>query len=148
MCRLLAEHRLEPDDPMSFLLLDAAGARTDSDAISAVLARLGGAWRAARLLRLVPRWLRDPLYRRLARNRYRWFGRREACYLPPAAEQDRFLQVGSTPPPPRIVPCSSGAVSRAVIHVGAAVPQHAGHIGGRTAAAAPPGAPHPPASPE
>src|SRR3546814_5037481 len=98
MCRLLAEHRLEPDDPMSFLLLDAAGARTDSDAISAVLARLGGAWRAARLLRLVPRWLRDPLYRRLARNRYRWFGRREACYLQPAAEQDRFLQVGATPP--------------------------------------------------
>src|SRR3546814_9805556 len=66
--RLLAEHGLEPDDPMSFLLLDASGARTDSDAIIAVLARLGGAWRAARLLRLVPRWLRDPLYRRLARN--------------------------------------------------------------------------------
>src|SRR3546814_2950136 len=49
--RLLAEHGLEPDDPMSFLLLDASGARTDSDAIIAVLARLGGAWRAARLLR-------------------------------------------------------------------------------------------------
>src|SRR3546814_9296764 len=86
--RLLAEHGLEPDDPMSFLLLDASGARTDSDAIIAVLARLGGAWRAARLLRLVPRWLRDPLYRRLARNRYRWFGRREACYLPPAARSE------------------------------------------------------------
>ncbi len=89
--QLLARHGLDPDDPMSFLLLDASGARTDSDAIIAVLDRLGGAWRAARVLRWVPRRLRDPLYRRLARNRYRWFGRRETCYLPPAAERDRFL---------------------------------------------------------
>ena len=89
--RLLDAHGLDPDDPMSFLLLDASGARTDSDAIIAVLARLGGGWRVARVLRWVPRRLRDPLYRRLARNRYRWFGRREACYLPSAVERDRFL---------------------------------------------------------
>ena len=56
-----------------------------------VLEKLGGAWRAARVLRLLPRRLRDRLYRALARNRYRWFGKRETCYLPPAAEQDRFL---------------------------------------------------------
>src|SRR3546814_3200405 len=75
---------------MSFLRLDASRARTDSDAIIAVLIRLGGAWRAAHLLRMVPRRLRDPLYRHLARSRYRWFGRREACYVPPAAERARF----------------------------------------------------------
>lgn len=89
--RLLAGHGLDPDDPMSFLLLDASGARTDSDAILAVLGRLGGAWRVASLLRLLPRRLRDALYRRLARNRYRWFGRKDACYLPAAEEQHRFL---------------------------------------------------------
>jgi len=89
--RLLAAHGLDPDDPMSFLLLDASGARTDSDAIIAVLARLGGAWRVMGLLRWIPRGLRDPLYRQLARNRYRWFGRRDACYLPSAAERSRFL---------------------------------------------------------
>lgn len=89
--RLLAAHGLDPDDPMSFLLLDAAGATTDSDAIIAVLARLGGAWRIARALSVVPRGLRDPLYRWLARNRYRWFGRKDACYLPTEADRDRFL---------------------------------------------------------
>lgn len=89
--RLLATHGLDSDDPMSFLLLDASGARIDSDAIIVVLEKLGGAWRAARVLRLLPRHLRDRLYRALARNRYRWFGKRETCYLPPAAEQDRFL---------------------------------------------------------
>lgn len=76
---------------MSFLLLDAAGATTDSDAIIAVLARLGGAWRIARALSVVPRGMRDPLYRWLARNRYRWFGRKDACYLPTEADRDRFL---------------------------------------------------------
>jgi predicted DCC family thiol-disulfide oxidoreductase YuxK len=89
--RLLDAHGLDPDDPMSFLLVDASGARTDSDAIIAVLARLGGVWRAARLLRMVPRRLRDPLYRRFARNRYRWFGKKDACYLPSAAQRNRFL---------------------------------------------------------
>lgn len=89
--RLLDAHGLDPDDPMSFLLLDASGPRTDSDAIIAVLARLGGAWRLARALRLVPRGLRDPLYRRLARNRYRWFGKKNACYLPSTAQRNRFL---------------------------------------------------------
>jgi predicted DCC family thiol-disulfide oxidoreductase YuxK len=89
--RLLDAHGLDPDDPMSFLLVDASGARTDSDAIIAVLARLSGVWRAARLLRMVPRRLRDPLYRRFARNRYRWFGKKDACYLPSAAQRNRFL---------------------------------------------------------
>jgi predicted DCC family thiol-disulfide oxidoreductase YuxK len=88
---LLAAHGLDPDDPLSFLLLDAGGARTDSDAILAVLARLGGGWRFAALLRWLPRGLRDALYRALARNRYRWFGRRDACYLPSADEVHRFL---------------------------------------------------------
>ncbi|HVI57351.1 MAG TPA: thiol-disulfide oxidoreductase DCC family protein [Luteimonas sp.] len=89
--RLLAAHGLDPEDPLSFLLLDARGARTDSDAIVAVLQRLGGAWRAAGVLRLVPRGMRDPAYWWLARNRYRWFGRKDACYLPSAAERHRFL---------------------------------------------------------
>ncbi len=88
---LLAAHGLDADDPMSFLLLDPSGARTDSDAIVAVLVRLGGPWRAASLLRVLPRGLRDRMYRVLARNRYRWFGRRDACYLPPEGECDRFL---------------------------------------------------------
>jgi predicted DCC family thiol-disulfide oxidoreductase YuxK len=39
----------------------------------------------------MPRPLRDWLYNRLARNRYRWFGRRDACYLPTPELAPRFL---------------------------------------------------------
>ena len=40
--------------------------------------------RLVALFRLLPRLLRDPFYRWIARNRYRWFGRREACMVPSA----------------------------------------------------------------
>lgn len=88
---LLRQHGLNPDDPLSMLLVDGDAARSDTDAIIAVLTGLGGAWRLVGALRVVPRVLRDPLYRWIARNRYRWFGRREQCLLPDMADRDRFL---------------------------------------------------------
>ncbi|VXA98601.1 conserved hypothetical protein [Luteimonas sp. 9C] len=88
---LLLAHGIDPADPVSFLLVDGDAAWHDSDGVIEVLRRLGRHWRAAALLRLVPRALRDPAYRLLARNRYRVFGRRETCMVPPAEMRARFL---------------------------------------------------------
>ncbi len=55
------------------------------------LAQLGGLWRAAAMLRLVPPPLRDAVYAIVARNRYRWFGKRASCRVPTPAEQARFV---------------------------------------------------------
>lgn len=88
---LLATHGLSPDDPLSFLLVEDGRAHTDSDAVLRVLTGLGGVWRLADVARIVPRPLRDAGYRLLARNRYRWFGRRDACFMPGAEERARFL---------------------------------------------------------
>ena len=66
-------------------------AYTDTDAIMRVLAGLGGIWKLAVLARVLPQLLRDRGYRWLARNRYSWFGRHEACYLPTPAQRARFL---------------------------------------------------------
>ena len=57
----------------------------------ALLGGLGGAWRVAGLGRLLPRALRDRLYRLVARNRYRLFGRRDTCRLPDPDQRDRFI---------------------------------------------------------
>ncbi len=98
--RLLAENGLDPDDPLSFLLVEydlqrdtASTPRvsTDSDAVRRVLMGLGGAWRLAALAAVLPRAVRDPLYRIVARNRYRWFGRHDACLLPDPEQALRFL---------------------------------------------------------
>ena len=88
---LLAAYGLDPNDPSSLLLVEGGRAYADTDAIRRVLAGLGGAWRIAQLIVLIPRALRDPLYRHAARNRYRWFGRRDACPLPSADDRERFL---------------------------------------------------------
>ena len=56
-----------------------------------VFARLGFPWLILSSGLLIPRALRDPLYRWIARNRYRWFGRREVCRIPTPAERERFL---------------------------------------------------------
>lgn len=89
---LLTGHGLDSDDPVSFLLLDEAGAHTDTDAIVRVIAGLGGGWRVAALGRFVPRFVRDPLYRMAARNRYRWFGRHDACRVPDPEQRHRFIE--------------------------------------------------------
>jgi predicted DCC family thiol-disulfide oxidoreductase YuxK len=88
---LLAAHGLDPQDPTTFLLFDPPRARTDSDAVIAVLEGLGGFWRTTTVLRAIPNAWRDAGYRWLARNRYRWFGKRTSCYLPAAGDRERFL---------------------------------------------------------
>jgi predicted DCC family thiol-disulfide oxidoreductase YuxK len=89
---LLIEHGIDPDDPLSFLLLEDKKGYTDTDAIVRILRSFGPGWKfIAVLVSIVPRFVRDPLYRWIARNRYRMFGRRAACRVPTADIADRFL---------------------------------------------------------
>jgi predicted DCC family thiol-disulfide oxidoreductase YuxK len=62
-----------------------------SEAAVYVLGRIRGPLRAARALRLLPRFLRDPVYALVARSRYRWFGKFESCPLPRPEWRERFL---------------------------------------------------------
>jgi predicted DCC family thiol-disulfide oxidoreductase YuxK len=80
--RLLAQHGIDPEDPATFLVVDHQRAMTESDAAIHVIVTVGGWWRVFSALRIIPKPWRDAMYRLLARNRYRWFGRREVCYLP------------------------------------------------------------------
>ncbi|WP_058835490.1 thiol-disulfide oxidoreductase DCC family protein [Luteimonas abyssi] len=89
--RLALAHGLDPEAPVSLLLLDHDGPHLDSEAIIRVLTGLGGVWRLVALARAMPRGWRDRVYRAFARRRYRWFGRRQACRLPAPAERHRFL---------------------------------------------------------
>jgi predicted DCC family thiol-disulfide oxidoreductase YuxK len=82
-----------PENPSewSMLYVDEAGIHDQSDASLEVYRRLGGIWWLLSLGQLFPRWIRNPVYRVLARNRYRWFGKRDTCRLPTAEERARFL---------------------------------------------------------
>ena len=62
-----------------------------SSAALRALAACGGLWFGAKVFLLVPRSLRDLIYDIVARNRFRWFGRRETCRIPTAAEREVLL---------------------------------------------------------
>jgi predicted DCC family thiol-disulfide oxidoreductase YuxK len=62
-----------------------------SDALLRILAQLPGPWRFLAWWRVIPRPVRDWCYDRIARNRYRLFGRYDSCLLPDADHARRFL---------------------------------------------------------
>jgi predicted DCC family thiol-disulfide oxidoreductase YuxK len=88
---LLQRAGLQVEGLQTLLLVDGDRSWQHTAAILRILHVLGGLWRLAWLAWLVPAPLRDALYRWLARNRYRWFGRSETCLLPPADAAWRFL---------------------------------------------------------
>lgn len=75
----------------SIVLLEDGACFTQSTAALRIARRLSGAWPLLYAFIVLPRFLRDPIYNWIARNRYRWFGRRDACMLPGPEIRDRFL---------------------------------------------------------
>lgn len=91
--RLMLAHGLDPASPLSLLLVDDDHGYTDTDAISRVLRRLNRwPWRTIGIcIPWVPRFIRDPLYRLVARHRYRLFGRSDHCFVPTEEQLARFM---------------------------------------------------------
>jgi predicted DCC family thiol-disulfide oxidoreductase YuxK len=96
--RLLTRHGVDPldldtvyvvrnyDQPDETLL-------ARSDAILYMLKQLGGVWSLAGVARVLPKALRDAVYKIVARNRYRVFGKHESCMLPEPQHRAKFLDV-------------------------------------------------------
>jgi len=90
--RRLAAHAQHTPLPDSVLLLDADGLHARSEAARRIARHLTRPWRwLGALSGVVPRGVRDALYDVVARNRLRWFGRRESCAIPTPAQRARFL---------------------------------------------------------
>jgi predicted DCC family thiol-disulfide oxidoreductase YuxK len=79
--------------PDSIILLEGGRMYAESTAVLRIARRLDGPWKLAAALLIVPKAARDAAYRWVARNRYRWFGRRDRCMIPSPGIRDRFLSV-------------------------------------------------------
>jgi len=77
--------------PDSIVLVEEGKVWTRSTAVLRIARRLKFPWPAAYAMIIVPRPLRDWIYNLVARNRYRWFGKREVCMVPTPALRARFL---------------------------------------------------------
>lgn len=78
-----------PEQGGSVFLIYKGKLYSRSDAVLETLRLLGWGWTA--VARIIPKGFRDSIYDWIARNRYRWFGRREACMVPTPELKARFL---------------------------------------------------------
>ncbi|GAC1591552.1 MAG: thiol-disulfide oxidoreductase DCC family protein [Candidatus Velthaea sp.] len=88
---LLRRYGRTPDGIESIVLIDDMGVHEQSDAALGILTRLRSPWPLAGLAYALPRSVRDRIYAFVARNRYAWFGQRDACSVPTPEGRVRFL---------------------------------------------------------
>ena len=94
----LADPGLDFDSlPDAIVLADGDGVHTESTAVLRLARYLRFPWPVLILAMVVPRPLRDAGYRFVARNRLRWFGRADACEVPPPSLAARFLDADEVP---------------------------------------------------
>ena len=84
-------YRNEPPREWKIAYADENGVHEGADAVLLVLGRLGGVWKLPALLVCLPRPIKDWFYGIISRNRYRLFGKRDACRVPSPGERERFL---------------------------------------------------------
>lgn len=89
---LMRHFGMDPDDPLSWLYLEAGHGYCSLDATIKVGARLGGVWRGLAMLRLIPKPARDWAYGLVARNRYKVMGRADLCAMPDPDIQARLMR--------------------------------------------------------
>lgn len=77
--------------PDGVVLIHKGKIYTESAAALKSLHLIGGLWKLVALLRFIPNFIRNPIYRIVARNRYTWFGKYENCPPPEPEWKQRFL---------------------------------------------------------
>ncbi|MGH8553730.1 MAG: thiol-disulfide oxidoreductase DCC family protein, partial [Methylococcales bacterium] len=89
---LLTDRGLNPEKLETFVLLKEGRTYVRSDAALEIAEELDWPWRMLGTLRIIPRLLRNPLYDVIARNRYRWFGKKDSCMTPTDDIKSRFVE--------------------------------------------------------
>jgi predicted DCC family thiol-disulfide oxidoreductase YuxK len=88
---LYRHYDLDPIDYETNILLDQGRPWFKSEGSIRMFERLGFPWSLLAIGRLLPLSLRDRLYETIARNRLRWFGVRETCFLLDPNQAEKFL---------------------------------------------------------
>ncbi len=87
---LLAKYNVS-ENVDSVILIEHGEAYVESTAALRISRKLDGLWPICYLFILVPPFLRNIVYRLVAKNRYRLFGQKKICLLPTSSQQKRFL---------------------------------------------------------
>lgn len=88
---LLKKYRISPNID-SLVLIEGDEYYVKSTAALRICRQLTGFWKMMQILLIIPAPLRDYFYEMFAKNRYKWFGRKEQCELPSPEIKQRFLK--------------------------------------------------------
>lgn len=89
--QLLPQFHINPTSLSSVIFIDGGKAYTQSSAAIQICKHLNGGWKLFYGLIIIPKFIRDFLYNVIARNRYKWFGKKGSCMIPTPELKGRFL---------------------------------------------------------
>lgn len=96
---ILSVHDVDEDYLDSLVLLENGEIFYKSTAALKIARKLSGLWPVFYPLIILPKWLRDPVYDFIGKNRYRWFGKKNTCRIPTPEEKAKFLSKETFPSP-------------------------------------------------
>ncbi|KAB5491780.1 MULTISPECIES: thiol-disulfide oxidoreductase DCC family protein [Flagellimonas] len=90
--QLVRERGIDTGQVDSIILIEPGVAYfTKSDAALEIAQELGGLWKLSAVFTWIPKSIRDVVYDFVARNRYKWFGKKDACMVPTPELRAKFL---------------------------------------------------------
>lgn len=88
---ILKDYKINQDYIDSIILVRGDQIYYKSKAALEIAKNLGGIWPILYVFKIVPSFIRDPVYDWIAKNRYKWFGKKETCRIPTSKEREKFL---------------------------------------------------------
>ena len=88
---LLKKHAIDAQKLDSIVLVENKKVYTKSSAALRIARKLSGLWPLFFVLLIIPRFIRDGVYDFIAKNRYKWFGKKEQCMIPTPGLREKFL---------------------------------------------------------
>lgn len=89
--KALKNSLLPADYTSSLVFLEEGKTYVQSDAALKLAKHLSSFWKIGSIFLVVPKFIRNPVYDWVAKNRYKWFGKKEVCWIPDAKWESRFL---------------------------------------------------------
>jgi predicted DCC family thiol-disulfide oxidoreductase YuxK len=89
--KLLLQHGIHPEKTDSVILIRDGKYYLRSAASLRIAMNLGPGWKLLGVFYIIPPFLRNAVYNLIARNRYKWFGKRESCRMPDEKEKHKFI---------------------------------------------------------
>ncbi|WP_203295764.1 thiol-disulfide oxidoreductase DCC family protein [Luteirhabdus pelagi] len=88
---LIAKHNIDTSKTDSIILVDGDTHYEKSSAALRIARHLSGGWPLLSAFLILPKFIRNAVYDYIAKNRYKWFGKKESCMIPTPELKSKFL---------------------------------------------------------